>query len=71
MKVLRRFSVGGRVSGGRGAKGSERSEADLHCGEDGMGLADNANDDRTLLDGFLGIFDLEDTALRRAGERRV
>jgi hypothetical protein len=36
-----------------------------------MSLADNANDDGTLLDGFLGVFDLEDTALRRAGEARV
>ena len=45
--------------------------ADLDCGEDGVRLADDANDDGTLLDGFLGIFDLEDTALRRAGEVRV
>lgn len=42
--------------------------ADLDCGEDGVRLADNSNDDGTLLDSFLGIFDLEDTALRRAGE---
>lgn len=35
-----------------------------------MGLADNANDDGALLDSFLGIFDLEDTALRRAEEGR-
>lgn len=33
-----------------------------------MGLADNAYDDGTLLDGFLCILDLEDTALRGAVE---
>jgi hypothetical protein len=31
-----------------------------------VGLADDSNDDRTLLYGFLCIFDLEDTTLRRA-----
>jgi len=45
--------------------------ADLDCGEDGVRLADDANNDGTLLNSFLGIFDLEDTALRRAGQERV
>lgn len=31
-----------------------------------MGFADDADDDGTLLDGFLCIFDLEDSALGRA-----
>jgi hypothetical protein len=44
--------------------------ADLDCGEDGVSLADDANNDGTLLDGFLGVFDLKDTTLRRAGEAR-
>ena len=35
--------------------------------EDGVGFADDAYDGGTLLDGFLGIFDLEHAALRRAG----
>lgn len=33
-----------------------------------MGLADDAYDDGTLLDGFLCVFDLKDTALWRAGK---
>lgn len=44
---------------------------DLDGGEHGVGLGDYADDDGTLLDGFLGIFDLEDTTLRRAGETEV
>lgn len=32
-----------------------------------MGFADNADDDGTLLDGFLCVFHLEDAALRGAG----
>jgi hypothetical protein len=44
----------------------------LYGSQDGVCLADDADDDRSLLDGFLGIFDLEDTTLRRAGrEARV
>jgi len=33
-----------------------------------VSLADDANNDGTLLDGFLGVFDLEDTTLRREGD---
>lgn len=38
----------------------------LQGGEDGMCLADNSNNDGSLLDGFLGVFDLEDATLWRA-----
>jgi hypothetical protein len=31
-----------------------------------VGLADDTNNDGTLLDGFLSVFNLEDTTLRRA-----
>ena len=34
--------------------------------EDRVGLAGYTDDDRALFDGFGGIFDLEDTTLRRA-----
>lgn len=44
-----------------------REGGHLEGGEDGVGLADDAYDDGTLLDCFLGIFDLEDAALRGAG----
>lgn len=39
----------------------------LYRCEDSVGFADDADDHGTLLDGFLCIFDLEDTALGRAG----
>ena len=42
---------------------------DFERGEHGVGFADNANDDGTLLDCFLRVLDLEDAALGRA--RRV
>jgi hypothetical protein len=38
----------------------------LQGGEHGMCLADDAHDNRSLLDGFLCVFNLEDAALRRA-----
>lgn len=47
------------------------SKSNLQGGEDSMGLADDAYDDGTLLDGFLCVFDLEDTALWRAGKGSV
>jgi hypothetical protein len=36
-----------------------------------MCLADDAHDDRTLLDGLLRVLDLEDATLRREGDRVV
>ena len=36
----------------------------LERGEDGVGFADDADDDGALLDGFLRVLDLEDAALR-------
>ena len=41
----------------------------LEGGKDSVSLADDAYNDGTLLDSFLCIFDLEDTALWRAVAR--
>ena len=40
-----------------------REDGYLECGEYGVGFADDADDDRTLLHGFLCVLDLEDAAL--------
>ena len=45
-----------------------RERADLEGCEDDMFLADEADDYGALLDGFLGILDLEYSSLRRAGK---
>ena len=44
----------------------ETWRAYLYCREHDMGLAGDADDDRTLLDGFLCVFYLEDATLWRA-----
>jgi hypothetical protein len=44
--------------------GNEIGGTDLEGGEDDMSPTDEANDHRTLFDGFLGVFDLEYPALR-------
>ena len=43
----------------------------LDGAEHDVGFAGNADDDRTLLDGFGGIFDLEDASLGRERHRVV
>lgn len=65
MKVLRHFSVADKWLGCVMAMEGVAAKY-LEGGQNGVCLADNSNDYRTLLDGFLCILDLEDAALRRA-----
>lgn len=65
MRVLLRYAANGCQKGELVWR-CDRWLDYLYGGEDGVGFADDADDDRTLLHSFLCIFDLKNTALRGA-----